>query len=1032
VKRLIDYFADNSLIVNLVSVVIVVAGLMSAFTLQKENFPNVDFDFILIRTVYPGASAEDTEKLVTIEIERKLKEVEGIDDLNGMSGEGFSIITLEVDPDYDVDSVLIDVRNAVDNVTELPDDVDPPTINKLNNKQRPILKYALSSDKVDEWRLRKVTKDLRDYLERKKGIAAINLEGYREEIVDVAVDLNKLERYELTLQEISQAISDRNINISAGNIETGTEEIQVRTLKEFENIEDIKSIVVRSNASGLQVQIQDIAKVTKSLDDAETIDKAWGKPVIFLQVVAKESADILDTTDMVKEEIDRFFELNNITKIEKEVSFDFSFYVKRRLNILVENGLIGVALVFICLLLFMSFRISVVTSIGAPLAFFTAFALMDSVGMTVNLISMFGMILVLGMLIDDSIIVAENFYQYVEKGMDPKEAAKKAAWETLAPVTATILTTMVAFGSLFFMGGIMGKFLWPVPAVVIICLLASWLECFFILPSHLSDFVKVKPGEMEKTRWYQPLYVVYEKSLRFGLKYNKTTIVTFVLLFFASLGLLKTMRFELFPSDDVTRVFVNIKGPVGYPLEKTAMALDKVTKIAQEVVLKEEVEFISSKAGSQQGRTGFTRTGSHYGMVQIELTMQSDRQRTTSEILDIVTDRARRALPNFEISTERKQQGPPRGKPVNIEISGDSLDKLQQLADIAAKQLKSIEGVLGIDVDFEEGKRQLIVAINEGEARRLGLTNVQIAMEVRRAFEGAIATEIRRTDEDVEVIVRLNEEGRSKENSLDNLYILNNQGRRIALSRVAKIVPDRGAFVIRRFQRKRTISVTADVDSKKTSSLEVNKKIKPFMNQLMEKNPLFSYELAGENKDTSESVQRLGKAFVISMGLIFIILVSMFSSLVQPAIIMAAIPLGLIGVILVFKLFGMSFGFMAMMGVIGLVGVVVNDSIVLVTFLNKHLNEYKDRFEAVVKGTISRFRPVILTTFTTVAGLLPIAHDPDGDPFLKPMATSFAYGLLFSTTLTLMFVPNCYFLYVKVIDWWEARKVSKNKPLEAE
>lgn len=1002
-KRIIDTFVDNSVVVNLITLLIIVMGLLSLFSLNKETFPNVDFNYILVRTVYPGAAAEDVEKLVTLDIERELKEVDGIEELNAMSAEGAAIVSIKVDPDYDVEDVLADAKDAMDKLTDLPEDAEEPIVTKLTNRHRGMMNVAVLGE--DEWELRTKAKTLRDVLERDSRISRVSLTGYRDEIFYVEADLDALKRFEMTLTELSQAIGDRHVNVSAGNLKDREREKLVRTLVENETVSSIEHIVIRSTEFGKAVTVKDVANVFRTLKDKDREDRANGKLAIFLDISAKESSDVLESADFIKKTLKEQAEKLGFAY---QIFDDFSFYVERRLGVLTENGIQGIILVIICLMFFLNAKVSLITALGAPFAFFFAFTLMDSFGITVNLISMFGLIMVLGMLVDDSIIVAEQYYQKLEKGMDPKKAAKEAAWETLGPVTATIITTMVAFGSLFFMEGIMGKFLWPIPAVVIIALAASWLECFFILPGHLADFAG-KDKNAEKTRWYLPLLHGYEKVLTLALRYSKTTLSVFVLLFFASVFTITTMRFELFPSDDLTKAMINIKGPVGTPFEKTKEQMLKIEKILFEEVREGELKGAQTITGFQKFQGGRSKSGSHYGSMDLEFTMQYERERGINEILKAVTDKARQVVgKEFQLSLEKQGGGPPTGKAINIEFYGDDLNELLSVAEEAQADILKMEGVLTAEVDFERGKKQIIVDVDEAEARRLGVSNAQIAMELRRSLEGTTVATIKKSDEDVEIVVRLDKEHRSSEDALKNIEVLNKQGRSIKVRQVANFIEVEGAYMIRRLDRKRTVAITGEVDLTKSTSAAVNKKLGPYLDKKLKSNPGITYALSGENKDTQESLESFKKALIASMIIIFIIIFIQFKSLALPVIIMSAIPFGLIGVVASFKVLGLSIGFMALMGMLGLVGVVINDSIVLTTFISRTLQEEGWTFNSVVKATLSRFRPVILTTFTTVAGLLPVAHMPGGDPFLKPMAVSFAYGLLFSSAITLLFIPAFY------------------------
>ncbi|MEC7277511.1 MAG: efflux RND transporter permease subunit [Bdellovibrionota bacterium] len=1019
-RKLIEFFLERSLLVNLLTVMILLVGGISLYGLQKETFPSVEFDIILVTTGYPGSSSEDVEKLVTIPLEREIKSVDGVNELNALSAEGSSIIYMEVDADANLDDVLEDTKNAIDTVDDLPDDATVPIVTSLDNKQRGILSVTLTGQDYDL--LRVTSKRLRDQLERVSGIAQVELDGYRIDEVRIELDPQKMAEYEVTVSEIYRAVQERNLNLSGGNIKSPEGDIIVRTLAEFESTEDIENVIIVSNNSGRKVELKKVAAVKRGPREEGILQRSNGEVAIFLNVKARESADILDTTNSLKSVTEDFFKENKELGIGYKYTDDLSYYVKRRLSILKDNGIMGMILVFVTLLLFLNARTSFITSMGAPIAFMVAFLIMDMMGLSVNLISMFALILVLGMLVDDSIIVAEYYYQQLEAGLPPHEAARKAAWNTIKPVTATIATTMVAFGSLFFMGGIMGKFLWPVPAVVIICLLASLLECFFILPSHLADFCRLSKKEQGR-RWYDSLTDFYAGILKFFIKKPWIILGSFFFIFVGSVFMATKMDFELFPGDDVRTVFFQVKGKVGAPLEETDKAVMKLEEMVLQELNPKELDQIKAQVGVLRGDNG-NKTGNHYGSIVLYLTPPGDRERSTDEILNTLTEKGKNLVPEYTITTTKIQGGPPKGKAVDIQLTSDSLDELKASSKVIHSLLSEEKGILAPEIDFEEGKEQVVLDVNDAEARRLGLSTQQIAVEIRRILSGDSVTEIRESDEDIEIKLFFSKAARSSVDSLMLLNILNSQGRRIPLRRVVTLKKQPGAFVIRRLNRKRIISVTSDIDKKVTTPIKVAADFAPKVKKALKDFPSVDFKFGGENEDTQESMFRLLKSGVLALGAIFIILVIMFNSLLHPVVVMSAIPLGLIGVIWTFKITGHALGFMALMGVVALIGVVVNDSIVLVTFINEKLEELGEENlgQAVFEASKGRFRAVILTTVTTVAGLVPIAHpsvskvlsfgaNTDSDPFLQPMALSFAWGLFFASLVTLFFVPCNYLVF---------------------
>jgi len=1018
-KVIFKYFIDRPLLVNMFTVMVLIAGAISMYTLQKETFPQVNFDVVIISTVYPGASSEDVEKLVTISLERKIKEVDGIKKLNAISGDGVSLIYLEIEPDNDLNEILTDVRTAIDLVDDLPEEAKEPVIKSLNNKQRGIIRVTVTGNDYSE--MRDYAKLLRNRLEDLPDTASVVMEGYLVDDIKVSINLKKLNQSDLTVEEVALAVKNRNINLSAGKIKKITGDITIRTLAEFESPEDVGNVVIRSNSSGSKVYVKDIADVRRIKRDSDIRQRANEEPAIFLSVKIKEHSDILKSAKALKLAVAGFIKNNPNPHIKQFYTDDISYYVKRRLSILSSNGKVGMVLVFFALLLFLNLRTSFMTSLGAPIAFMISFGVMEYTGMSINLISMFALILVLGMLVDDSIIVAEQFYQNLENKMEPKEAAIEAASVTFVPVIGTILTTMIAFGSLFFMGGIMGKFLWPVPEVVIICLFASFIECFFILPSHLAEYCRLDKKKKTK-RWYDPLLKSYSKSLDFFLKKPWSICLTFGAIFIFTMFVATKMRFELFPGDDMRIAFVQLKGDVGDSLDKTDLAMKKLEKISLKHLKKGEYEQIRAQVGMHVGEHG-NKTGSHYGSLILYLTPPADRERSTDAILTEIEKAAKSEIKGYHLNIRKVQGGPPVGRPVEIDIKGDKIKTIQKAAKEVLAVLKKQKGVQGAEMDFELGKKQITVAVDEVEAKRLGVDTKMLAFALRQAFAGDAVTKIRENDEDIDVKVMLSDNDIKEEKVLSKIHILNKVGRRIPISRFVKLSKQPGAFIIRRLNRKRIISVSSSLNKEITTPVAIAKTLKPILKKINLKYPKLSFELGGENKDTKESMFRLAKSALMAVSLIFLILVVMFSNLRHSFVVMSAIPLGLIGVILTFLITGKALGFMAAMGVVALVGVVVNDSIVLVSFINETRKTNDNLFESVKIAAKSRFRPIILTTITTFAGLVPIAHPMiskiltfgskiDSDPFLQPMALSFAWGLLFGTFITLIFVP-CLYLVVE-------------------
>ena len=1023
-RPLINFFINRPTVVNLASIMIVIVGTLSLIGLQKEVFPQVDFDTVVITTAYPRASAEDVEKMVTMGIERSLKGVDGIKDLTGLSSEGMSTIIVQIDPDFELPKVLTDIKDFVNRISDFPSEVEDPIVTTINNKHRGVIKVTLSGNNQSE--LSTTSKALRDKLELINSITNIKLKGYSQDEIRVEINPVKLASFDLTYGQVAAAIKDRNINLSAGRIEHAGGDIIVRTVSEYNNLSDIKNVVVRSNTTGRKVLVKEIAKVMRKPIEGSILERSMGEPSIFLEIFTKEKADIIDSVDEIKLTVNEFMKNWKYKSVRSRFTDDMSFYVKRRLNILSSSAIYGMILVFVSLLLFLNFRTSLITSFGAPIAFLAAFMVMDYFGFSLNMISMFSLILVLGMLVDDAIIVAEHFYQKLEKGVDPRTAAQEASYETIAPVSATVITTMIAFGAMLFMGGIMGKFIWQIPIIVILCLSASLLECFFILPSHLAEFAKISKkrfslikffikGYPDNARWYDPILKFYGKVLNKALNHPVKVCFFFLLVFAFSLFVAKGMRLELFPGDDSRIVFIQLKGEPGIPLEKTDKAMSVLEKMAIEYLRAEDFEQVRAKVGTLMGMHG-DKKGSHYASMILYLTPPDERERSTDKILSDLSKMAKKGAPDYSVTVKRISGGPPKGSPIDIQLMGDSLTELKKASLEIIELVKKTPGVTSSDVDFEDGKKQIVVEINEAEAKRLGLSTTTIAVELRKVFGGDSVTQIREADEDIDVKLFLDDISIKDAKTLSKLSVMNSQGRRIPIRKIVKFKNNPGAFEIRRLNRRRIFSIVGTIDKEKTTSLRIAETLRPNILKVLKKYPSLIYKFGGEREDTAESMQRLVKSGLIALFFIYIVLVLMFNSLAQPIVVMMAIPLGMVGVIFTFKLRGLALGFMAFMGIVALIGVVVNDSIVLVTFINKQREKVDNLVEAVHRACISRFRAVILTTITTVAGLMPLAES-QSDPFIKPMAISFAWGLLIATVVTLIFIPCNYIAYVNTYKW---------------
>ncbi len=1021
-KKFIAFFAERSLIVNMITIGVLLAGILFIFTAKREAFPRIDFDYVVANTIYPGATPEDVEKLISIPIEDQLREVDGIEDIWSNSIESRSIVVVKLDPDVkNRDKTINDIKNAIDRVTNLPTDAEDPVVTELSTAQQPVISIALvhkkgiSNDK-EEFELRKYAKMLNDRLFELQGVARIDKQGYRDREMIVEVNPARLDEYQVAINEIIFALAKQNVSFPGGVIKNPEGEMLIRTIGEVDTPEEIGNVLIRANDVGSWVRVRDVAIVRDSFKEESVINKTMGKKSITLTVLKKESADIITLVDRIFQEIERFKRLLP-ADYDIVTNNDLSYFVRRRLTVLHGNALIGFILVIVTLVITLGWRISLVTALGLPIAFCGTFIWMAWQGVTVNLMSMFGLIVVLGMLVDDAIVVSENVYRNLEEGMGLKEAVINGTSEVAVPVAGTILTTIAAFVPLMFMTGIMGKFMWTLPAVVSVALLFSWAESMLILPAHILDVerfrktpIKTNDESTPVLNFFRDHYVRYLTVIL----HNKYTFFVAVFIFVSlTVGLyVWKIKFILFPAAGIEVVVVKAQSPNGTSVQKMSENLALVEREIEKLP-KEELESFTSRAGIMQENPNDpdTKRGSKYGIIMVYLTPEEKRTRKADQIMDYIREKTKHLNVFENIEYKYQRHGPPVGAPVAVTIKGDNFDVLNKIAAEYMAHLKTIKGIKDIKSNFEEGKDEIRVAINQRMAAMAGITVLDIATTIRSYFEGSVATNIRKTDEEINIRVMFPPELRTRVGDLQKVKIANKMGRLVPFSMVTTQSEAKGISIINRYNWRRTLRVTAEIDehAKNVTSVVVNRELMRKFSDIEERYPGYSVSYEGEFKDTQESVINLGRSFILAVLAIYIILVALLRSLLHPLVIMGVIPLTIVGVIWTFFFHGLPISFLALMGLVGLVGVVVNDSIVMVDFIRNARSRGCNSFEATIEAARTRLRPIFLTTITTFFGLIPTAYGIGGnDPFLKPMAISMSWGLAFGTLVTLFCTPVLY------------------------
>ena len=1017
-NALIKFFIKQPLFVNLITLFVLVAGIVSLTSMNRDLFPNVTYDIVIVTTTYNGAAPQEIERLITIPLERELKEVDDIKEMTSASIENFSVIALELEPDADdKDKIVTDIQRAVDKAKDMPQDLlDPPVVREVKAKDIPVIEASLSGN-MSEKDLQGHAKIFEDMLLDMPEVSAVVRRGWRDKEIWVEADPAKVSAYHIALAEVMSALARKNVSVPSGKLVREEKEYLLRTTGQFETADEIRNVIIRANDAGNWVRVKDIADVRDGFAEEQSIYKTNARRAINLVVVKRESADAIDMVSKVKDAAAKFKES---TKNAPDISFvnDHSFYVKRRLNVLVQNGLLGFFLVIIILLLYLEPRVALFTALGIPVAFMATFFIMKALGITINLVSMFGLIIVLGMLVDDAIVISENVFRHVEMGKPLREAALIGTLEVWRPVTSSILTTIAAFAPLMFMTGIMGKFIWTIPVVVSIALLASLMEALFVLPSHLAEMERLPPmGLAKKLQFKKPQALLdkfgrwYGKFLYKALKRRLFVSGIASLLLIATLLAAKLiLPVVLFPAKGIDVFFVRAKLPIGTPLEVTEEKFRPLERLVAEIPKSELNDYVTHIGMTQKDPNDpFTQRASHVGQIAVYLKPEVDRKRITKEIIAELREKSGGMTFFEELSFDEVTPGPPVGKPVAIRLRGENLSRLDEIAGDVKKFLSGIVGVLDIKDDYEEGKGELRVIVNEDEAARAGIMVGEVARAVKDAYDGGIATTIKKTDEEIDVRVRFPYGVKYDEESLKKVMILNSRGNLVPLSQIAEFKTEPGIQAILHLDRRRVVTVTANVDQNATTSMKVAKKLSDEYSDFSKKYPGYTISFGGEYEETEKSIGGLFRAFILALFIIFIILATDFKSLFQPFVVMITIPFGLIGVAIAFLLHGMPLSFLALIGTVGLTGVVVNSAIVLIEFINRRRAEGVARDDAIVEAGRVRLRPVMLTVVTTVAGLISVAYGLWGsDPILIPAAMALMWGLIFAAVLTLFILPCFY------------------------
>ena len=1027
---MIAWFTRNHVAANLLLISIVLGGLFSLSSkLPLEVFPSFVSDRINISVSLRGSTPEDAEKGVTIRIEEALQDLEGIKQISSRSSEGSSQVSVEVDTGYDERELLADIKSRVDAINTFPADAEKPVIGLIQRK-REVIAVTVSSD-YNEKETLEYAEQVRDELLRIPAITQVELSGVRNYELAIEVSQDTLRQYDLTLAQISSAIANSSSDISAGNLKTEGGDVLIRSKGQAYRKDEFASIVIKNQADGTIIRLSDIATINDDFEETPVRTRFNGKQAAFIDVYRIGPQSAIEVADAVK---------NYITSEQANLpqGFYLSYWdddsevVKSRIATLTSNALQGGILVLGLLTLFLRPAIAFWVFIGIPVSFMGAFMAMAAFGVTINVISLFGFILVLGIVVDDAIVTGENVYTHLKTAKSGEEAAIKGTQEVATPVTFGVLTTVAAFLPLGFIEGARGAIFSQIPVVVIPVLLFSLIESKFVLPAHLK-YIKLRQqkGKGSKLEQLQQRFAdgfehailkYYQPVLGLALRNKLATVSLFMGVFLIILTMLTSgwTKFIFFPRIPSETVRVNLTFPAGTPFEVTNKYIIDMSDKARELQRKYQDEetgqsIILNILASTGGRGGAANSGS----VRFEITPAEQRESDIGS-RELVKEWRQLigVIPGAESLTFRAEIGR-SSNPIDIQLSGNSITTLQTVAEQIKQRLATYPSVFDIADSMSDGKEELQIELTE-QGLALGLNRVDVSRQVRNSFFGVQVQRIQRGRDDVRVMVRLPIDERRSVADLKDILIQTPNGGRVPLSHVATLVPGQSPSTITRIDRYRTLNVSADVEKTDTNMTVLQADLKTYLDELVQQYPGVSHSLEGEAKEQRESFGSLLWGMVFVFFVIYGLLAIPFKSYLQPLVVMSIIPFGMIGAVIGHWIMAMELTIMSLLGMLALIGVVVNDSLVLVDFINKKRSEGLDLMEAVKTAGVARFRPVMLTSLTTFIGLMPLLFEKATQAqFLIPMAVSLGFGIIFATFITLLLVPVNYMLMERFQGWFK-------------
>ena len=1030
-RKLIAYFIRHSVAVNVIVIAFLIFGGVGAYKLNSSFFPLVDSKNISINVTYPGASPQEVEEGIILKIEDNLKGLNGVDRVTSTSRENSGNINVEIEKGKNIDFMLLEVKNAVDRVPTFPVGMEPLIVSKLE-ALRPTITFSISGNNIPLATLKQIGRQVENDLRGIDGISQIQITGYPEEEIEIAINETNLLAYNLSFAEVSQAVNESSLITTGGTIKTSTEEYLIRANSRSYYANELSNLIVKSDPSGRIIRLKDIAKVQDKFSETPNANYFNGNLSINVTITSTNTEDLITSADKAKEYINDFNQ--KYDNVEINIIRDLSITLVERTNLLTENAIIGMILVLMFLSLFLNTRLAFWVAFGLPIAFLGMFMLAGYFNVTINVLSLFGMIIVIGILVDDGIVIAENIYQHYEKGKTPEQAAIDGVMEVLPAIVSAILTTILAFSIFLFLDGGIGEFFGEVSVVVILTLAVSLVEALIILPAHLAHSKALRKqnntpkaglaGAFQKVfsklryinrlgdaimRWLRD--TLYSPSLRFALQHKFFTFsifVVFLILTYGSFGG-GIIRGAFFPQIASDQVRISLNMPNGTNEKVTDSIISLIEQRAIEVTDQISEEYFGNDGEKQLVKNIIKNVGPGSSSASLSINLLEGEERPNEITSRLVTNRIQERV-GLIFGVESLVFGSGGnfgGSPVSISFLGNNITELKAVKTALKERLENNVLLKDVTDNDPAGIKEIRIKLNE-TAYALGLNLRTVMTQVRAGFFGSQAQRFQRGQDEIRVWIRYNRENRSSIKSLDNMRILVPNGGRIPLKEIASYEIARGDVAINHLEGRREIQVSADIkDPKKTSATDIMDEIKnEIMPEILAKYPTVTPSFEGQNREFSKLNDSLKPVGLIVLLLIYIVIAFTFRSYSQPLLLLFLIPLSLPAVAWGHWIHDFPVNVLSMLGIIALIGIMVNDGLVLIGKFNNNLREGMTYDNALYEAGRARFRAIFLTSITTVAGLAPLIFEESRQAqFLIPMAISIAYGIGFATVLTLIVLP---------------------------